>query len=190
MEDFGIITTIKDGCNTKLELSFEDSNSESSINKKNNRDSEEKKLSTVANRIINDISSKKSINGCIDFNGADISNVIVDGREVVVSNKMINRAHALFSELMTFPITVSNINLAIVYACNIVNCEYIKTWQDKQYLVLIILRKHVMDHVEYSMRDTIHIFIESYVPIIVEKILHKKRKMCKIPTFKCWNLTK
>jgi hypothetical protein len=186
MDDFGLITSIKNGNDTKIGISFESSMSSTSQCK---NASEEKKMSSITVAILNDIASNRSINSYIDSNVSDISNSIVEGREIIVSHKMIKRANIIFSELMNIPITSENINLAIIYACNVVSCEYIKTWQDKQYLVLTILRKHVMEHTPSLKRDMINVIIESHVPIIVEKILHTNRKRCSFPTFKCWKTT-
>jgi hypothetical protein len=115
------------------------------------------------------------------FNKADISNSIVEGREVIVSNKMITRSYNLFAELMgERVITPVNINLAIVYACNVSNCEYIKTWQDKQMLVLLLLRMYIANNIDVNNIDGIYLMIESHIPIIVEKVLHSARRRS------CW----
>jgi hypothetical protein len=134
----------------------------------------EKKISVKARMIIRSVNSKQQFN---NFQLSDISNEIVEGREVVVSNKIINRSHILFSELMNkVPISGDNINLSIVYACHIAIREYIKTWQDKQFLVLTILRKYTIEHTELLDQNSIHVILESHIPIILEKIIHPEKK--------------
>jgi hypothetical protein len=177
MDDFGIITKVKEGGMTNFEVSFSSPTESATDSTTDSSTCDGKKPLSRAHRIVNDITSKLGFEYAHIFQCSDMSNEIQCGREIVVSNKMIDRSNILFSELMNGPISASNINLSIVYACSIVSYEYIKTWEDKQSLVLIILREYISKHNgSRDNKNAMHLFIESHVPIIVEKILHPKKK--------------
>lgn len=188
MDEFEIIIThVEDGSNVKIEPGFEQSISSTLQHEKNVSDekSPSQKMSRRAMLIIGDIEEKRNTDYIDIFGDTDISNDIVEGREVVVSNKIIKRAYALFSELMKgTPISISNINIATIYACKTVDFEYIKTWKDKQSLVFILMRRYIAEYTSVQEQSALHVVIESYVPIVLEKILHPKKRF-KWPSFKC-----
>ena len=168
MDDFEIIESVKEICHDDIY----DCQMESKI-KEVNIPVQVAQLSKQAQCVM-DTSNAQWKERYFDLlNNIDISNEIANGRDVVVSNKMIVRSYRVFAELMNEqPITPANINLTIVYACNVCNCEYIQTWQDKQTLVLLLLRMYITNNNSDIDYDSIHFMIESHVPIIVEKVLH------------------
>ena len=146
-------------------------------------------LSSRASSIINLVDIKQHTDYKHILNVSDISNHVVDGREVAVTIRSIERVYKLFCEVMhNKDVKITNINLAVVYACCVVDKEFLSTWQDKQGLVLIILRKYVNDNVAESEQPIIYMFIDSHVPVIVEKILHPKPKRFSFMIPKCCKL--
>lgn len=142
-------------------------------------------LSTKAQSILDHVGASQQSGKYSELFGSDISNYIVEGREVSVTRRMITRAYGLLQEIIRGDAScVDNINLLIIYACNVANREYLKSWQDKQMLVLIILRKYVDEFVDKHDQPATNSFIESHVPIIVEKIAHPKRRF-RLPNLCC-----
>lgn len=138
--------------------------------------------------IISDVIKKKNAEYKCAFVESDTSNNIHEGREVIVTQRMIDRSYDLLVEVMSgVNITSTNITIAIVYACNISSREYLPTWQDKQALVLSILRKYIITNNEESTQPQTNMLIEAHVPIIVEKILCPRKKWIKfkMPKFRC-----
>jgi hypothetical protein len=177
--DFGIITKSSVGDKISIELSFSDDEKcdEPVVIKKKETDFPNyvinslgllpmESVSLIATRIIrNKWTSFKCHN--------DFSNHIIDGREVIITNKITERSYCIFNSIMfiTKNEELTDINMAITYACRIVSEEYIKEWQDKQYLVLIILRMYIKQS-NCCNKSELYLKIDSYVPIYVEKILH------------------
>jgi hypothetical protein len=183
-EDFGIVTRSGEGDDIKIELSFSDNGSDADliVNKKKDAESQASGLVSLkpspveyaaATRIICNIWPSFDEN-------ADLSNHIVNGRDVVITNKIIQRTYVIFNTVMarTKNRDMKDIKMAITYACRIVSEEYIQKWQDQQHLVLLLLRIYV-ERGDFPNRNELYMKIDSHVPIYVEKLLHPKKQRFK-----------
>lgn len=136
-----------------------------------------KTISAKARLIMDDVAQKMETEYKDVFVVADTSNDIREGREIAVTQNVIERSYNLLLEIMADgSIDSNNLTRVIVYVCNIVSREYLSTWQDKQYLVLTVLRKYVANNAVEDNQKRLHMIIDAHVPIIVEKILCPKKK--------------
>jgi hypothetical protein len=164
-------------------------------------DTKEKKIDTVLRHVVSPILSSRA-KQIIDYAAeekdgkykhvfveTDTSNDICEGREVAITQRSIDRSYTLFAEVMSKEqITSANLTTAVVYACSIVSNEYLTRWQDKQHLVLILLRQYVSNHDDDKQNQKqIHMLIDAHAPIVVEKVLcpNRKRFTIKYPKINC-----
>lgn len=136
-------------------------------------------MTDAARAIYDDVERCTNDNCYVSIMGGDISNYIVDGREIYVTNRMIERSYAMFNEIINAT-NEKNMTRIIIYACKIADREFLKTWQDKQMLVLLILHRYVDRRIERDIQHQQYLFIEAHVPIIVEKILHPRKRIYNI----------
>jgi hypothetical protein len=186
MEEFGIVTKSGKGNEEKIDLSFNENSLLEHVSTINPPDHAFDDIyKSTASRIMQEKIPIFKLN-------VDVSNEILKGHEVVLSNKIVQRSFNLFILIMksTKNTEMNNMNSAITYACRVASEEYITEWKDKQYLVLFILRMYI-EKMEHLNKNELYMKIDTLVPIYVKNLmltktkknifsLHKLYKCCKI----------